>query len=97
MTTLNTEQTASALVFGKEVTLQTHGTDKYRRTLADVLLSDSTNVNHVLVKDGWCWWDRKCAPGNMALGGLESEAQESKRGLWAESHSAPPWEWQKRK
>jgi len=52
MTTWKAKQAASALVFGKEVTLQTHGTDKYRRTLADVLLPDSTNVNHVLVKDG---------------------------------------------
>ena len=40
------KQAASALVFGKEVTLQTHGHDKYGRTLADVLLPDGTNVNH---------------------------------------------------
>ena len=32
--------------------LQTFGKDKYGRTLADVLLSDGTNVNHTLVKDG---------------------------------------------
>ena len=49
------KQAASELVFGKEVTLQTHGHDKYKRTLADVLLSDGTNVNHMLVKEGWCW------------------------------------------
>ena len=49
------KQAASALVFGKEVTLQTHGKDKYGRTLADVLLPDGTNVNHALVKEGWCW------------------------------------------
>ena len=45
---------ASAMVFGKEVTLQTHGKDKYRRTLADVLLSDGTNVNTVLVVSEVC-------------------------------------------
>ena len=27
-----------------------HGGDKYRRTLAEVLLPDGTNVNHMLVK-----------------------------------------------
>jgi endonuclease YncB( thermonuclease family) len=53
------KQAASALVFGKEVTLQTHGLDKYGRTLGDVFLSDGMNVNHTLVKDGWCWWYRK--------------------------------------
>jgi len=45
---------ASVLVFGKEVTLQTYGKDKHGRTLADVLLPDGTNVNHELVKEGWC-------------------------------------------
>ena len=31
------KQAASTLAFGKEVTIQTHGHDKYRRTLGDVL------------------------------------------------------------
>ena len=49
------KQAASSLVFGKDVILQTHGQDKYGRTLADVFLSDGTYVNHTLVKGGWCW------------------------------------------
>jgi endonuclease YncB( thermonuclease family) len=57
------ERAASELAFEKDVTLQTHGLDKDGRTLADVLLSDGTNVNYALVKDGWCWWYRKYAPG----------------------------------
>ena len=55
--------TASELVFGKEVALQSHGKDKYGRTLADVLLPDGTNVNHTLVKEGWCWRYRNCVLG----------------------------------
>ena len=42
------------LVFGKEVGFTNHGLDKYGRTIADVFLPDATNVNHELVKDGWC-------------------------------------------
>ena len=53
---------ASDLAFGKEVKLQTFGKDKYGHTIADVLLSDGTNVNHTLVEEGWCWWYRKYAP-----------------------------------
>ena len=49
------KQAASELVFEIEVTLQTHGYDKYKRTLADVLLPDGTNANQELVKNGWCW------------------------------------------
>ena len=45
------EEAASA--FGKEMTLQTYGKNKYGRTIADVFLPDGTNVNHTLVKDGW--------------------------------------------
>jgi endonuclease YncB( thermonuclease family) len=39
--------------FRKDVTVQTYGHDKYKRTLADVLLPDGTNVNRTLVKNGW--------------------------------------------
>jgi len=49
-----------------------------------VLLPDGTHVNHALVKDGWCWWYRKYAPGDMVLDGVETEAREAKQGLWAD-------------
>src|SRR5262249_61555027 len=42
------KQAASELVFGKDVTLNTFGKDKYGRTIADVLLPGETNVNHLL-------------------------------------------------
>jgi len=91
------KQAISALVFGKEVTLQTHGHDKYKRTLGDVLLPDGTHVNHELVKDGWCWWYRKYAPGDTVLEELETEAREARKGLWVDPQPVPPWEWRKRK
>jgi endonuclease YncB( thermonuclease family) len=91
------KQAASELVFGKDVTLQTHGLDKYGRTLADVLLHDGTNVNHTLVKDGWCWWYRKYAPADTVLEALEKDAREAKKGLWADSQPVPPWEWRKQR
>jgi hypothetical protein len=82
-------------LFGRDVTLQTHGLDKYGRTIADVPLSDGTNVNHTLVKDGWCWWYRKYAPGDTVLEGLENEARESKKDLWVEQAAIPPWVYRK--
>jgi len=48
------KQAASALVFDREITLQTDGKDKYGAGIADVLLPDGTKVNHTLGKDGWC-------------------------------------------
>jgi nuclease-like protein len=73
------------------------GKDRYGRTIADAILSDGTNVNHALVKDGWCWWYRKYAPGDVVLEGLEEEARNARKGLWADLHPVPPWEWRKGK
>ncbi len=49
------KQAASELVFGKKVALQIYSLDKYKRTIADVLLPDGTNVNHSFVRDSWYW------------------------------------------
>ena len=91
------KQAASDLVFGKEVTIRTHGHDKYTRTIGDVLLPDGMNLNQELVKQGWCWWYRKYAPGDTVLEGLETEAREGRKGLWADPQPGPPWEWRKQR
>ena len=78
-------------------TPQPRGLNKYGRTLADGLLPDGTNVNHKLVQEGWCWWYRNYALGDTALEGLEEEAREEQKGLWADPQPVPPWEWRKRK
>ena len=90
------KQAASALAFGNEVFIHTHGHDKYKRILADVVLPDGMNLNQELVKQGWCWWYRKYALGDRVLEGLENKAREAKKGLWADPQPVPPWEWRKR-
>lgn len=94
--TYNAKHAAADLAFGKEVTIQTHGKDKYGRTLGDVILPDGTNVNHELIKDGWWWWYRKYAPEDTVLEGLEQEARDAKKGLWADPQPVPPWGWRKK-
>jgi micrococcal nuclease len=91
------KQAASQLAFGKEVTIQTHGYDKYKRTLGDVFLLDGTNVNHTLVKDGRCWWYRKYAPLDTELERLEKDVRAGRKGLWADPQPVPPWEWRRRR
>jgi micrococcal nuclease len=77
--------------------LQTYGEDKHWRTLADVRLLDGTHVNQTLVKEGWCWRDRKYAPEDRVLERLENEARARQKGLWADPRPVPPWEWRKPK
>ena len=86
---------ASDLAFGKEVTIQTHGHDKYTRTIGDVILPDGMNLNQELVKQGWCWWYRKYAPRDTVLEGLERDAREGRKGLWADPQPVPPWEYRR--
>ena len=50
------------------------------------------NLNQELVKQGWCWWYRKYAPGDTVLERLEAEAREERKGLWADHKPVPPWE-----
>jgi len=51
------------------------------------------DIIHTLAKDGWCWWYWKYAPGDTVLGGLEKDAREGRRRLWADPQPVPPWEW----
>ena len=87
------KQATAELVFRKEVTLQTHGKDKYGRTIADVSLPNGIIVNLELVRNGWCWWYQKYAPDNAILAELQRRARRSGAGLWADPHPIPPWEW----
>jgi len=90
------KEATSALVFGKEVIVQAHGQDKYGRAIGDVLLPHGKNINHTLVREGWCWWYRKYAPGDTTLERLETDARAAKRGLWADPNPVPPWMWRHR-
>jgi endonuclease YncB( thermonuclease family) len=92
---MKAKQATSDLVFGKDVTLETHGTDKYGRTIADVSLPDGIHVNLELVRNGWCWWYQKYAPDNVILAELQRRARRSGLGLWADPNPVPPWEWRK--
>jgi micrococcal nuclease len=53
------------------------------------------SLNQELVRQGLCWWYSKYAPGDTVLEGLEAEAREAKKGLWADLVPMPPWEWRK--
>ena len=47
------------------------------------------NINQELVKQGWCWLYRRYAPGNTVLEGLQKEAREARKELWADPQLVP--------
>jgi hypothetical protein len=89
------KQAASALAFGKTVTIKARDTDRYGRTVAEVVLPDGRSLNREMVREGMAWWYERYAPADRELARLESEARASKRGLWSQPNPIPPWEWRK--
>ncbi len=90
------KQAVSNLVFGKAVTVETLGLDKYGHALAVVSLPDGINVNLEMVRNGWCWWYPEYAPENVILAELQRRARRAGVGLWADPNPVPPWEWRRR-
>lgn len=89
-------QLTTQLALEKTVTVTDFGRDKYHRLLGDVVLPGGRVLNRELVREGFCWWYRKYAPGDTVLERLETEAREARRGLWADQNPMPPWEWRHR-
>ena len=83
------------VVFQRDVTVVVHTTDRYGRLVGEVLLPDGRSLGHELVHAGMAWWYRSYAPKDTTLAQLEAEARTAKRGLWADAHPVPPWQWRK--
>ena len=86
------KQALGELVSGQVVIVRDYGPDRHGRRLAEVVLANGRNVNRELVRLGWAWWFRKYSH-DAVLGTLEAEARAAGRGLWADPHPIPPWEW----
>lgn len=79
------------LVLRRTVTLPTHGTDRYGRVLAVVVL-DGRDVNADLLRAGLAWWYRKYSPEAKDYAAIEKAARNSRVGLWAQAIPLAPWD-----
>jgi endonuclease YncB( thermonuclease family) len=80
----------SDLVFGKQVTLHTTGTDRYKRTLARVTVGD-IEVEDQMIVTGYAWHYSRY-DHTAALEAAERNARAASRGLWADAKPVAPWE-----
>ena len=69
--------------------------DRYKRTVAEIILPDGRNLNRELVRAGLAWWYQRYARHEPVLAELEVEARAAQRGLWADRNPIPPWEFRK--
>ena len=79
------------LVAGNPVKVTYQNTDRYGRVLG-MVETKFINVNRTMVIYGAAWVYDKYNT-DKSLPDLQKEAQEQKRGLWADSDPLPPWEW----
>jgi endonuclease YncB( thermonuclease family) len=89
------KQFTSEAAFGKQATIEVVDVDQYGRIVGEVFLPGARHLNAELVREGFAWWYRKYAQDEKHLEELEAEARKEKRGLWADEHPVPPWEWRK--
>jgi len=89
------KQAASELAFGKEVTVRPVETDRYGRTVAEVILPGGRSLGREMVGRGMAWWYRKYAPADKDFERLEAGARAAKAGLWSQTNPVPPWSWRK--
>jgi hypothetical protein len=83
------------MVFGEAVTVQVLDTDRYGRTVGEVITSSGKSLNHELVAAGLAWWYRKYAPNDRTLERLEQLARAAGSGLWSRTDAVAPWEWRR--
>lgn len=87
---------AEILLAGKQVRLDADPTqgdrDKYSRLLRYVFLADGTNVNKLLIRDGYAheYTYRIPYAYQVEFKRVEREAMEQKRGLWADGVCITP-------
>jgi endonuclease YncB( thermonuclease family) len=87
------KQAASEMAFGKQVTVKPVDTDRYGRTVAEVVLPDGKSLNREMVEQGMAWYYRQYKPDDVILNRAEVCAKKSHLGLWSQPNPTPPWDW----
>jgi micrococcal nuclease len=85
------KEALSDLCFNQMAAIKTQGQDKYNRTLARVSCKGKDAAAY-MVQAGMAWAYTKYLT-DTAIEQLQTEAQKSKRGLWADENPTAPWEW----
>jgi endonuclease YncB( thermonuclease family) len=87
------KKSLAEMVKGKQVRVMSRAVDDYGRLIAKVYVGD-VNVNHEQVRRGMAW-EYSRYHSNRDLMDLQREAQQAKRGLWAEPDAVEPSAWRK--
>lgn len=79
----------SKYIIGKNVTLITHGRDRWRRVIADVYVNKQY-INLKMVENGYAWHFKKYSK-DKNLAKAEENAKIKKLGIWKMKNPEAPW------
>ena len=85
------KQHLAELCFKKAATVRPQTTDRYGRTVARIEC-DGTDANVEQVRAGMAWVFDKYVTDRQHVR-VQTEAQQSRRGLWADAEPVAPWKW----
>ena len=85
----------SDLIFGKQVTVITHGRGTHGRIIGTIYLN-GIDINLEQVKSGMAWVYKKYCHEQKYYD-VEEQARKNKLGLWQAPNPIPPWEWRHKK
>lgn len=87
------EMTAS-MVAGRTVDIEVKDTDRYGRSVGLVSI-DGVSLNEAMVRNGYAWVYRQYCKERFCSDwiDLESMARQQQKGMWADPHIIPPWDW----
>ena len=86
-------QSLSELALKKLVHVNSQAVDNYGRLVAHLVV-DGRSVNEEQVRRGMAW-EYSNYHSNKVYIALQGEAQQARRGLWAQANNTPPWQWRK--
>ena len=80
----------------KKIKIEKVTIDVRGRMIANVYLSDGTNLCEALVGGGYAWHYKQYS-NDPKLAALEKDARKKKIGLWAEQNPMSPWDFKAKK
>jgi micrococcal nuclease len=87
------KQKLAEKVFGKNVVVEYHKKDKYKRILGTIWL-ENRNINFEMVQEGYAWAYRRYLDDTDFLE-AEKIARDKKLGLWIDPFPIAPWDFRK--
>jgi micrococcal nuclease len=85
----------ASLIFNKYVNLEITDKDKYQRFVANVFLTNQTNIGYQMIKNGMAWHYVKYS-NDTKMADYQQIARDFKMGLWQDNNPEAPWEFRKK-